>query len=162
MWSHLQYVEILLLETAKFRGRVAKIAECSEEMWNMSTVIGSIMENRIQCPKLTGIQFYNFKGFFSIVLLSFYHVWSWSVWKLQRHRYIGNVGDLFENEHLNIPNCRVISEEFGALPYYLLGNEIFPLTTWLRRKKYTLKKYTLIGTLGQDVETLLEYLLLDG
>ena len=48
------------------------IAEQFEELWNMPHVIGCIdgKHIRIECPKLTGTLFHNYKGFFSIVLLA--------------------------------------------------------------------------------------------
>ena len=121
-----------------------KIAESFEEFWNMPNAIGSIDGKpiRIQCPRLSGTQFYNFKGFFSIVLMAVCDAnYCFTLFDLGQFGsnndsgILANsvMGDLLENRQLNIPESRVINETVGALPYYLLGDEIFPLKTWLMR-----------------------------
>ena len=43
------------------------------------------------------------------------------------------MGVAFESERLKVPKGRVIDQETGILPYFLVGDEIFPLKTWLIR-----------------------------
>ena len=120
------------------------IAEDYEEMWNMPNVIGSIdgKHIRIQCPRLTGTQFYNFKGFFSTVLMAVYDAnYCFTVYDLGQFGSNNDsgilmnspMGELLENSELNIPKGRIITEDLGTLPYFLLGDEIFPLKPWLMR-----------------------------
>ena len=49
-----------------------KISQEFKENWNMPHTIGCIdgKHIRIVCPKLTGTQYYNNKGFFSIILMA--------------------------------------------------------------------------------------------
>ena len=110
----------------------------------MPNAIGSIEGKHIhiQCPRLSGTQFYNFKGFFSIVLMAVCDAnYCFTLFDLGQFGSNNDSGilansvmdDLLENRQLNIPESRVINETVGALPYYLLGDEIFPLKTWLMR-----------------------------
>ena len=48
------------------------ISEQFDEQWNFPHVIGTIdgKHIRIECPKESGTMYYNYKGFFSIVLLA--------------------------------------------------------------------------------------------
>ena len=43
------------------------------------------------------------------------------------------MGVAFESERLKVPKGRVIDQITGILPYFLVGDEIFPLKTWLMR-----------------------------
>ena len=49
-----------------------EISDKFEEQWNFSHVIGAIdgKHIRIECPKNPGTLYYNYKGFFSIVLMA--------------------------------------------------------------------------------------------
>ena len=60
------------LNSPKSKEDWLEIANKFEKTWNMPHAIGAIdgKHIRIECPKLTGTQFYNYKGFFSIVLLA--------------------------------------------------------------------------------------------
>ena len=49
-----------------------RISKTFEEIWNMPNVIGAIdgKHVRMQCPKFSGTQYYNYKGFYSLVLMA--------------------------------------------------------------------------------------------
>ena len=43
------------------------------------------------------------------------------------------MGDLFETNSLNVPGDSNLDDSSINLPYFLLGDEIFPLKKWLMR-----------------------------
>ena len=44
------------------------------------------------------------------------------------------MGKLFEEDQLNVPpDCKLSKDDEHSLPYFLLGDEIFPLKKWLMR-----------------------------
>ena len=44
------------------------------------------------------------------------------------------VGEMMENDKVGIPApCKLRSGSFDPLPYFFVGDEIFPLKTWLMR-----------------------------
>ena len=68
--------EVLLLkgfiDSPKTKNDWRKIAHDYETLWNFPNCVGSIggKHVRIQCPKLSGSLYFNFKKFFSIVLMA--------------------------------------------------------------------------------------------
>lgn len=60
------------LNPSKAPAQWQNIADQYKENWNMPNVIGAIDGGyiRIECPKLSDTQYYNYKGFCSIILLA--------------------------------------------------------------------------------------------
>ncbi|XP_066914218.1 putative nuclease HARBI1 [Clytia hemisphaerica] len=98
---------------------------------------------RIECPRLTGSQYYNYKGFFSIVLMAVCDA-NYCFTLVDLGQYGSNndsgvlssslMGEMFDGAEMNLPDPSKIhpsSEE--NVPYFLLGDEIFPLKSWLMR-----------------------------
>eukprot|EP00795_Rhopilema_esculentum_P005709 gene5709-10959_t len=116
-----------------------------EELWNMPNVIGCIdgKHIRIECPKLSGTLYHNYKGFFSIVLLAICDAnYCFTLFDLGQYGsnndsgVLANsqMGRMFEDDALNVPGERKLcGDDQKSLPYFLLGDEIFPLKTWLLR-----------------------------
>ena len=121
-----------------------KIAGLFEEKWNMPHVLGAIdgKHMRIECPKLTGSQYFNYKGFFSLVLLAICDAnYCFTMFDLGQYGSNNDngvllnseMGQMFQENELKVPKSRPRDGIDGSLPFYLLGDEIFPLKTWLMR-----------------------------
>ena len=132
------------LRAPNSEGDWLKIADAFENSSNFPHVIGAIDGKHIiiQCPSFTGTQFYNYKRFFSLVLMAIcdanYCFTMFDVGQFGSNNDSGvlansTMGVDFESERLKVPKGRVIDQETGILPYFLVGDEIFPLKTWLMR-----------------------------
>ena len=122
-----------------------RIAQEFEDKWNMPHSIGCIdgKHVRIECPKLSGTLYYNYKGFYSVVLMA---VWdaNYCFSLIDIGQYVSNndsgvlaaskMGELFKDNEMNLPSSSKISgsDDFD-FPYFPLGDEIFPLKPWLMR-----------------------------
>ena len=109
----------------------------------MPHVIGCINGKhvRVECPKLSGTLYYNYKGVFSIVLMALCDAnYCFTLFDLRQYGsnkdsgILANseMGKLFEEDQLNVPpDCKLSEDDKHSLPYFLLGDEIFPLKKWL-------------------------------
>ena len=113
------------------------------EQWQFPHVIGAIdgKHIRIKAPRKSGTT-YNYKGFFSIQLLAICDA---------KYKFIfadvgqygsnndcavlsnSSIGKRLEQGTLQIPPAEKIPGIDMEIPYYLLGDEIFPLEPWLTR-----------------------------
>ena len=118
------------------------IAEDYEAEWNFPNVIGAVDGKHIaiDCPKFGGSLYYNYKNFHSLVLMAICD-------SAYRFTYVdigsyGSENDAsifrrtqlfqdFEMQTVPVPQPRGIGNM--QLPYTLLGDEIFPLNTWLMK-----------------------------
>ena len=120
-----------------------KISQEFEENWNMPHTIGCIdgKHIRIVCPKLTGTQYYNYKGFFSIVLMAVCDA-NYCFTMIDLGQYGSNndsgvlassvTGEMFDNGEINLPApSKIYQSSDQDLPYFLLSEEVFPLKDWL-------------------------------
>ena len=120
------------------------ISEEFLKLWNFPHCIGAIDGKHIaiQCPGNSGSQYYNYKGFFSIVLMAMcdaHYVFT-----------LVNIGDYGSNNDSGVlQNSAMVKalesnspgipeqEPFEGcevpLPYYLVGDAIFGLKTWMQR-----------------------------
>ncbi|XP_066936564.1 putative nuclease HARBI1 [Clytia hemisphaerica] len=123
----------------------ANISDQFEEQWNYPHVIGAIdgKHIRIECPKKSGSLYYNYKGFFSIVLLAVcdanYCFTLFDVGAYGSNNDSGvlansEMGMRFAEQDYDLPKEEKLSGcNFGSLPYFLVGDEIFPLKPWMMR-----------------------------
>ena len=121
------------------------ISEQFEEMWNMPHTIGCIDDKhiRIECPKLSGTLYYNYKGFFSMVLLAICDAnYCFTLFDLGQYGsnndsgVLANsqMGQMFEDDLLHVPpDTKLQKDDLHDCPYFLLEDEIFPLKKWLMR-----------------------------
>lgn len=110
-------------------------------------------------PKNTGTLYYNYKGFFSIVLLAICDAnYCFTMFDLGQYGSNNDsgvlshseMGQCFDEGSLFVPDeSDIEGTETFKLPYYLVGDEIFPLKVWLMRP------YP--GPLVEDAEKIFNY-----
>ena len=98
---------------------------------------------RIEFPKLSGTLYHNYKGFFSIVLLAICDAnYSFTLFGLGQFGSNNDsgvlassqIGEMFEDELLHMAEDRKLNDSDNeSLPFFLLGDEIFPLKKLLMR-----------------------------
>ena len=110
-----------------------------ENTWNFPQCIGAIdgKHLRIECPKMTGTYYYNYKGFCSIVLLAICDSnYCFTLFDLGHYGSNNDsvvlvkskIGEMIEAWELDIPPpSTYITYDFDPLPYFLVGDEIFPM-----------------------------------
>ena len=86
---------------------------------------------------------YNYKGFFSIVILATcdgtFCFTAFDLWQYGRNNDSGvlenfHLGQLFDDNLFNVsPDSKFLETDDEMWPYFLLGDEIFPLKIWLMR-----------------------------
>ena len=120
-----------------------EISRDFEDFWDMPNVIGALDGKHIQieAPANSGTLFHNYKGFFSIVLLSICDA-NYCFTLVDIGQYGSNndsgllansiIGKNFAEKRMGLPEGRHVPGcSYNPLPYYLVGDEIFPLKTWL-------------------------------
>ena len=133
------------LKVPRSQNQWLEIAKGFLETWNFPHCIGAIdgKHIRVECPKMSGTYYYNYKGFYSIVLLAIcdsnYCFTCFDLGQYGSNNDCGvlarsSMGEMIENHMLDIPAPSTFSTcSFNPLPYFLVGDEIFPLKTWLMR-----------------------------
>ena len=119
-----------------------KIAQQFEEKWNFPNCIAAMDGKHvaIKCPIKSGSMYYNYKQYFSIVVFALIDA---------DYRFIyvdvgcnGRISDggvfansyifkALEEKSLNIPNGKLLPGRENPLPYVIVGDEAFPLKTYL-------------------------------
>ena len=118
------------------------IAKDFEELWDFPHVLGAIdgKHIRMDCPKNSGTNFHNYKGFFSFILLAvcaarynftFYDVGQYGSTNDNGALNQSEFGKLFKNHSFNYPPPEKIPGVSTDLPFFLLGDEIFLSTKGL-------------------------------
>ena len=122
-----------------------KIASDFFQLWNMPHVISALdgKHVRIRCPYNSGSLYHNYKGFFSIVLLACcdakYCFTMFDIGQYGSNNDSGvllrsEIGQKFTAQQMNLPQPITFPGcTFDPLPYYMVGDEIFPLKEWLMR-----------------------------
>ena len=133
------------LKNPSLRNEWLTIASGFEETWNFPHCLGAIdgKHIRIECPKLSGTYYYNYKGFYSIILLAICDSnYCFTLFDLGHYGsnndsgVLANsvMGKMIDSKKMGIPEAsKYATCDFDPLPYFLVGDEIFPLKTWLMR-----------------------------
>ncbi|XP_066999876.2 putative nuclease HARBI1 [Anabrus simplex] len=123
------------------------ISERYLELWNMPNCIGAIdgKHVRIQCPRNSGSSFYNYKGYFSIVLLAlvdadglFIVIEAGDYGRNSDGGVLRNsaLGRNLQQGTLNIPDPKRLPKDddhCSPFPYFFVGDEAFPLQKHIMR-----------------------------
>ena len=113
--------------------------------WNLPHVIGALdgKHVRVRCPRNTGSLYHNYKGYFSMVLMAVcdanYRFLLFDFGQYGSNNDSGvllnsKMGEQLERNEFHIPAASSLHKcAFDPLPYFLVGDEIFPLKTYLMR-----------------------------
>ena len=118
------------------------IAEQFMQLWNFPNCIGAIDGKHIaiECPINSGSLYHNYKGFFSIVLLAIcdaHYIFSFvNIGDYGSNNDSGVlensvVGKAFAHDALCVPDPEPVEGCDIPLPYFIVGDDIFGLKTWL-------------------------------
>ncbi|XP_050552278.1 uncharacterized protein LOC118277359 [Spodoptera frugiperda] len=121
-----------------------KLAKEFETQWNFPNCIGAIdgKHVNIRAPWNSGSQFYNYKKFFSVVLLAIadanYRFVVVDIGAYGRNSDSGilsssRLGQSLNNNTLDIPPIKCLPGTTEALPHVFVGDEAFPLHKHIMR-----------------------------
>ena len=118
-----------------------QISKGFENKWNMPHVIGALdgKHVRIRCPNNSGSFYHNYKSFFSMVLMAIcdahYRFIMFDFGQSGSNNDNGillnsAMGKQLEQNALGIPSAACLDGcKYDPSPYFLVGDEIFPLKT---------------------------------
>lgn len=123
-----------------------KVADRFLELWNIPNCIGAIdgKHFKIKCPPKSGSAFYNYKQYFSVVLMAcvdadglFLTIDVGDYGRNSDGRVFrrSSLGIALENNTLDIPTPNTLPgwENKDKFPHYFVGDEAFPLKINLMR-----------------------------
>ena len=141
-WALWQALHKKYLKAPRSHDVWKNISDKFMKLWNFPHCIGAIDGEHIaiECPSDTGSLYYNYKGFFSVVLMDVcdpHYVFS-----------LMNVGDFGSNNDSRVLENSAMGKAFACnqmglpdqqhvecckilLPYFLVGDDIFALKSWL-------------------------------
>ena len=123
-----------------------RISQDFNDIWNLPHCIGAIDGKHIaiKSPINSGSLYYNYKGFFSMILMAICDA-RYIFTLVDIGSYGSNndsgvfrnsaMGKAFFNDEMNLPFSDYLdnAHQFGRVPYYMVGDEAFPLQPWLLR-----------------------------
>ena len=112
------------------------------EEWDFTNCLGALDGKHvaIECPGFSGSEYYNYKGFFSIVLMAIcdaqYCFTIVDIGNFGRDNDAqiftsSEMGKAFISDNMSVPSQTVV--EGFILPHVLVSDEIFGLKTWLMK-----------------------------
>ena len=129
-----------------------KIEERFRHRWNVPHEVGAIDGKHIAIkkPKKSGSEYFNYKGYFSLVLLAFVNADYKFLWVNMGASGVSSDAKIFkcsklkrriENGTLGIPPPEPLGPGGQDLHYFLLGDDAFVLMPWLM-KLYSRRQLT--------------------
>lgn len=139
---HINYYCFCSLQFPTCEDEWLEIAGKFESRWNLPHCIGAIDGTHINIVKPTnsGSMYFNYKGFFSIVLLAvvdadcnFIYVEVGAQGRMSDGGIYGNshLSKGLENKTLHVPGECPLAGTTEAVPYFIVGDDTFPLRTYL-------------------------------
>lgn len=115
-----------------------KIHQGFSSQWNFPNVVGSIDGKHfaIQCPKNSGSDYFNYKGFYSIVMLAVADAdYRFVLVDVGAQGRISDGGFFNESSIRKAfePNSLQLPSAVNGWPFFMLGDAAFPLRTYLMR-----------------------------
>ena len=142
IWSHLQPMFMAEPKSDTWKN----IAQRYFELWNLPNCIGSIdgKHIRVKCFNNTGSTYFNYKGYFSMVLMAVADADGCftviDVGEFGRNSdgavfRKSVIGQLLKQGKLNVPDPTPLPRDTNVelFPHYLVGDEAFPLLSYLMR-----------------------------
>ena len=133
-----------------------EVADRFATRWNFKHTIGALdgKHVRIKCPKNSGSIYYNYKGFYSIVMLALVDADYKFIWLdvgstgCNSDAQIWNSCELLEilqeqdpNKKIGLPQPEPIREGDRDVPYFIVSDDAFALRTYMM-KPYSKRKMT--------------------
>ena len=120
------------------------VADLFQSRWNLPHCVGALdgKHVRIQCPAKSGSLYYNYKKFFSIILFALCDADYKFLWTeigcngIACDAQVFNQCELKElilNGNINFPDPEPFPGDNRDMPYYIAGDDAFPLKTWLMK-----------------------------
>ena len=107
-------------------------------------MVGALDGNHIaiRCPKNSGSLYYNYKGFYSIVLMALVDADYKFIWVEAGAHGSASDAQLFQASELReaiesggigFPAADPLPNDNRDMPYFIIGDDAFPLRTWMMK-----------------------------
>ncbi len=121
-----------------------RVADQFADHWQMYHAIGAIDGKHVplKCPKKSGTVFYNYKGFYSIILLALVDGDYKFLWVDVGQNGSSSDAQIFnqcelkeviEDGMIGFPPEDPLPKDDRPMPYFILGDDAFALKTWLMK-----------------------------
>ena len=133
-----------VMELPRSEDKWKAIAQDFATKWNLPHCLGALDGKHvaIRCPPKSGSVYYNYKQFFSIVLMALVDANYKFIYIQVGATGAGSDGGVFrdtelrelvEEDKLSIPPPEEMPGGTQKIPYFFVGDEAFPLRTWLMK-----------------------------
>ena len=115
-----------------------------ERVWNLPDACGALdgKHIRIKKPAESGSLFYNYKKFFSMVMMAIVDADYKFIWVIVGSYGSSSDGQIFNNSELRpmlevgtlgLPPPSPLPHDDRDTPYFLIGDDAFPLRPWMMK-----------------------------